>query len=99
VTRTGWLALAALGAAALFALEGGEYSTLDLIQLAREERAERARVAALRAVIDSLTKDAQAIERDPRVQERVARESFGMIRKGEFLYKLVQPEAPDSDAH
>ena len=34
-----------------------------------------------------------AIEHDPRVQERVARESFGMIRNGEFLYKLVPPDS------
>ena len=35
-----------------------------------------------------------AIEQDRRVQERVARESFGMIRKGEFLYRLEAPPEP-----
>jgi cell division protein FtsB len=45
-------------------------------------------------VVDSLERAAVAVERDPRVQERIAREEFGMIRKGEFLYKLVQPDAP-----
>ena len=30
-----------------------------------------------------------AIEKDPRMQERVARERFGMLKKGEFLYRLV----------
>jgi hypothetical protein len=40
-------------------------------------------------VVDSLERLARAIERDPRVQERVARERFGMLRKGEFLYRLV----------
>jgi cell division protein FtsB len=39
--------------------------------------------------VDSLAQAATAIERDPRVQERVARERFGMIKKGEFLYRLV----------
>jgi cell division protein FtsB len=85
---------AALVAAAVFAIQGGEFSTLDLIKLHRQERAERAQVAELERIVDSLTTAALAIERDPRVQERVARESFGMIRKGEFLYKLVQPEQP-----
>ena len=32
---------------------------------------------------------AQAIERDSTTQERLARESYGMIRDGEFLYRLV----------
>ena len=35
-----------------------------------------------------------AIETDPRVQERVARESFGMIRNGEFLFRVVPPAEP-----
>jgi len=37
---------------------------------------------------------AVAIERDPRVQERAARESFGMIREGEFLYRIEAPAEP-----
>jgi hypothetical protein len=39
--------------------------------------------------VDSLERVATAIERDPRTQERVARERFGMIRQGERLYRLV----------
>jgi len=92
VTGARWAALAALVLALVFALEGGEYSTLDLIALKRQVRAEEAQVARLRQVIDSLGRLATALERDPRMQERVARESFGMIRKGEFLYKIVRPE-------
>ncbi|HEX5388052.1 MAG TPA: septum formation initiator family protein [Gemmatimonadales bacterium] len=96
MTPLRWAALAALGGALLFALQGGEFSTWDLVRLRRQERAERAQVAALQQAVDSLGKAASAIEHDPRVQERVARESFGMIRKGEFLYKLVPAEAGDS---
>ncbi len=92
MTPARWAALAALVLALVFALEGGEYSTLDLIALKRQVRAEEAQVARLRQVIDSLGRLATALERDPRMQERVARESFGMIRKGEFLYKIVRPE-------
>jgi hypothetical protein len=40
-------------------------------------------------VVDSLERLAIAIESDPVMQERVARERFGMLRKGEFLYRLV----------
>lgn len=88
-----WAALAALVIAVLFALQGGEYSTLDLLKLERQTAREAADVVRLQRVVDSLTRAALAIERDPRVQERVARESFGMIRKGEFLYKLVRPDS------
>jgi cell division protein FtsB len=95
VTPGRWLGLAAFVAAAAFALLGGEYSIFDLVTLKRQAREETAQVAELQRTVDSLTVAARAIERDPRVQERVARESFGMIRKGEFLYKLVP--AADSE--
>ncbi|MEP7227932.1 MAG: septum formation initiator family protein [Gemmatimonadales bacterium] len=84
-----WAAIIGLAYALYFALQGGEYGTLDLLQLRREEAEEQANVLRLRRVVDSLTKAAVAIELDPRMQERVARERFGMIKKGEFLYRLV----------
>jgi cell division protein FtsB len=88
-----WLGLAVFLAAVAFALLGGEYSTLDLITLTRQAREEALKVAELQRTVDSLAVAARALERDPRVQERVARESFGMIRQGEFLYKLVPPDS------
>ena len=75
--------------ALLFAAEGGEYSTWDWLTLRREEREEKRRIAELRREVDSLEKEAIAVERDPATQERVARERFGMIRRGELLYRLV----------
>jgi len=93
VTPGRWAALVVLVLAVLFALQGGEYSTLDLLKLERQTSGEGAEVARLQREVDSLTRVANAIEHDPRVQERVARESFGMIRKGEFLYKLVRPDS------
>jgi len=92
VTPARWAAIIGLACALYFALQGGEYGLLDLLQLRRQEREERVKVAELELLVDSLTKAAAAIERDPRVQERVARERFGMIKKGEFLYRLVPTE-------
>jgi cell division protein FtsB len=89
VSRAGWAALTAFGFALYFGIQGGEYGTWDLMQLRRDEAAERDQVARLKRAVDSLQRAAQAIEQDPKVQERVARELYGMIRKGEFLYKLV----------
>jgi cell division protein FtsB len=89
VTLGRWATVAGLALALYFALQGGEYGTLDLLQLRREEAQERAHVAELQRLVDSLTTAAVGIELDPRVQERVARERFGMIKKGEFLYRLV----------
>jgi cell division protein FtsB len=89
VTLGRWAIVLGVAFALYFALQGGEYGILDLMQLRREEAEERANVARLQHLVDSLTKAAVAIERDPRTQERVARERFGMLKEGEFLYRLV----------
>jgi cell division protein FtsB len=89
VTPARWAALAALAFALYFAMQGGEYGTTHLWQLRREEAEERAQVDLLQRMVDSLQGAARAIQRDLRTQERVARESFGMIRRGEFLFRIV----------
>ena len=97
MTPTRWAALAVVLLAILFALQGGEYSTGDWITLRREAREERAEVEALKAAIDSLQALASRIERDPAEQERIAREEFGMIRPGEFLYRLLPADSTDGE--
>lgn len=89
MTRTRVAGIA--GAVALLALAawGGEYGTADWITIRRQLADERTRVAALRIELDSLSKLARDLESDPAVQERVAREQFGMIRDGEVLYRVV----------
>jgi cell division protein FtsB len=68
---------------------GGEYSTLDWLKLRRQVAAERQAVRELRVALDSLGRLAHDLETNPAAQERAAREQFGMIRKGEILYRLV----------
>jgi len=89
VTPARWAAVAALAFALYFAIQGGEYGTTHLLEIRRDIGREQVQVTRLRVVVDSLTRAAEAIRRDPRVQERVARESFGMIRKGEYLFRIV----------
>ena len=93
MTPARWAALAALAFLLYFGIQGGEYATTDLFALRRQEASERAQVQRLRLAVDSLQKEAVAIEHDLRTQERVARERFGMIRRGELLYRLVPPDS------
>ena len=82
-------------AAAVFAVQGGEWGTSDLLS-------QRARATRLRAQIDTLTRDVDSLARvknailtDPVVQERIAREEFGMVRGDkELLYRFATP--PDT---
>ena len=90
VTRAGQVALVLVAvAAAYYAVEGGEYGTMDLLALRKQVRSEREALARLRLEVDSLVREQQALAHDPVVQERVARELYGMIRPGEILYQVV----------
>src|SRR2546422_222903 len=80
------------------AFQGGEYGTLDWLQLRRQLAEERAALRALEVELDSLGRAARALETDPVAQERAAREQFGMIRPGELLYRLVPQVSPGSSA-
>jgi cell division protein FtsB len=83
------LLIAAVAGMAWYAIQGGEYGTTDLLSLRRQVRGERESIARLRLEVDSLTKEQRALTTDPRVQEKVARELYGMIRPGEMLYQVV----------
>jgi cell division protein FtsB len=89
MTRTRITGIAAGVGLLALAAWGGEYSTADWITIRRQLEEERTRVAELRIEIDSLAKLAHDLETNPAVQERVAREQFGMIRNGEVLYRIV----------
>lgn len=88
MSRTKLFGALVLAGGLVFALAGGEYGTLDWLELRRQERAEQRTIAELTAEVDSLKRFAKAIETDRRLMEKIAREEFGMIRKGEFLYLL-----------
>ncbi len=74
-----------------FALQGGEYSTRDLFR--QRDRKEKMQVSldSLQRHVDSLKAVRKAIEADPAVQEKLAREEFGMVRGDkELLYRFVE---------
>ena len=89
MTRTRLAGIAGGMGLLVLAVWGGEYGTADWITIRRQLAEERAKVAVLRVDIDSLATLAHDLETNPAVQERVAREQFGMIRDGEVLYRVV----------
>jgi cell division protein FtsB len=89
VTRTRLATLLAAVVLAGLAFQAGEYGTLDWLKLRRHLAQERRAVRELEIELDSLARLARGLETDPVVQERAAREEFGMIRRGEILYRLL----------
>ena len=88
------LVAAGLLAAIAFAIEGGEYGTRDLMR----QKQRRARLAlaidSAQHVVDSLKRYKKRLETDPALQERIAREEFGLIRGDkELLYRIAEPDS------
>jgi cell division protein FtsB len=83
------LVVAVVAGMTYYAVEGGEYGTMDLLALRKQVRGEREAITRLRLEVDSLAREQHALATDPRVQEKVARELYGMIRPGEMLYQVV----------
>ena len=84
---------AALFAALAFAVEGGEYGTSDLLRQRARERRLRVQIDSLTRVVDSLQRYKRRVETDPKLQERIAREEFGLVRGNkELLYRFADPD-------
>ncbi len=95
MTRTRLLVLIVVALALLFAVQGGEYSTGDWLTLRRQVAEQEASLQQLQQDIDSLQDLAKQVETDRAVQERIAREEFGMIRPGEIQYQILTPDTTD----
>ena len=86
------LVVAGVAAALVFAVQGGEYGTRDLgRQRQRKERVVHA-IDSLQRTVDSLRRYKRRLETDPVLQERIAREEFGLVRgEKELLYRFAEP--------
>ena len=77
-------------AAIVFAVQGGEWGTDDLLAQRSRTARLRAQIDTLKREVDSLARVKKSIETDPTVQERIAREEFGMVRgTKELLYRFT----------
>ncbi len=73
-----------------FAVEGGEYSTRDLITRNTRRAQLELEVERLKKVVDSLTIEQELVANDAATLERIAREEYGMVRGDrELLYRIV----------
>ena len=86
-------------AALVFAVQGGEYGTRDLLRQ-RERKAKLGKaIDSLQIIVDSLRRYKHRLETDAALQERIAREEFGMVRgTKELLYRIAEPAAAGDSA-
>jgi cell division protein FtsB len=83
--------------ALVFALQSGEYSTLDIVRQHHRVMELRARADSLHRAVDSLARAERSVRTDPATQERIAREEFGLVRGDEILYRFIQDTADSSE--
>jgi len=84
-----WIVVAC---ALVFAIQGGEYSTRDLWRQRQLKQRLTAETDSLQREVDSLKKEAYAIQNDRETQERIAREQYGMVKGDrEIIYRFGEP--------
>ena len=86
-----------LGLAAYYVIFGGEYSLLELRQAREEIKVLRGELAQVQAEVEHLRAWADSLENDSATLERIAREKYGMIREGEILYRVSEPQDSAGD--
>ena len=80
-------------AAIVFAVQGGEYGTRDLMRQRERKHTLSTTIDSLQHLVDSLKGYKHRLETDPALQERIAREEFGMVRGNkEMLYRFAEPK-------
>jgi cell division protein FtsB len=82
--------MVALVAAALFGWFGGSYSESNYRALMRDVVKAKRDSAVLQRAVDSLRAFRDSLATYPAVQERVARQLYGMVRPGELMF-LIAP--------
>ena len=81
-----------IGLAVYFAILGGQYSSLDVRRIKKEHDENAELLMELTRSNDSLRAWADSVESDSATIEQLSRELYGMIRDGEIIYRIAQPE-------
>ena len=88
------LVAAGVVVALVFAIQGGEYGTRDLLEQKARRKTLMRTIDSLSRVVDSLKRYKARVATDPALQERIAREEFGLVRGSkELLYRLAEPDS------
>lgn len=81
-----------LALAAYFAVLGGDYSLFEARQAEARLDARQSEIRDARHEIDSMRARIDSLRYNDEALERFAREHYGFIRDGEYLYRISEPE-------
>ncbi len=77
----------------VYSFVGGESGLIRIRALQHETGALRARKVALTAEAERAERNRVSMSKDPLLTERVARERFHMVKKGEILYRYPEEDS------
>jgi cell division protein FtsB len=93
--RLRWILVAAAGLMFFLFLFGGPYGLFNLYRLKREKAALTAEIRLLNRQGDSLRQAIERLKNDPAEVERIAREHYGMAKKGEKVFRFAPTDKKD----
>lgn len=88
----GLVLVGVLALALYFAVLGGDYSVFEARHAEARLAATRAEIGNVRHEIDSIRARIDSLHGSDEALERFAREQYGFIRDGEYLYRISEPE-------
>ena len=77
----------------IYSFIGGETGLIRIRALLHETQSLRERKIALAAEADRVDRNRASMAKDPLLTERVARERFHMVKKGETLYRYPEGDS------
>ncbi len=80
-----------------FALLGGVYEAIRIVQFHLEEKNLQREIDLLKRENQEMAETRDKLENDPAEIERRAREELGMMKKGERIYRVIEPRTKESD--
>jgi cell division protein FtsB len=88
-----WIGAGLLGAYLAYSFLLSDTGLLRIASLRRDNEALAAKREALTARVDELERRRKEQAKDPLLEERVARERFHLVKKGEIVYRYDEPPA------
>lgn len=93
-----WIAVVVLLLFGVYAWRGGVFTTSGYRHLEQQEADETLHLQHLKRQVDSMRAFRDSLANDPRVQERVAREHWGMVRPGEISILIGTKDSVKRDS-
>ena len=92
-----WLAACVLGLA-LFVVAAvwGDHGLIHVLRLHTQQLEQEQTAFLLQQRNERLRERIQRLQSDDRYLEQLAREHLGLVKKGEIIYRVMTPAAPDN---